>query len=713
MKDIEEYLTQFDQQAIILLAEVASILKPRASEFERTWLASYQELAGDHPGISEQRAAQLIARLLALFVQHITEANLAGYFEGVEHMGAEAASSGIPYGDLMMVIHQYEELTTPFLIERYTIKEQLRMVLSSLDRLYHAAIAIIASAYFRDTLGQLRASNQSLETMGRLSNSIVGTLEVSELTQKIVDAIPQGFPTRAGVKGGMLCMIDSETHDLLPSNITSGLWSPSGHLRGTSELPAAVHLTADSLVREAAITGESQYSERLSDFLGAHESSRAPFRFRQLLEANQGVAVPVCSRGSVVGVLLFVLSEEARGVQPADQQLMLAFADTVGAALGNAALFEEAVRQRVRAEAVTNVSPDGILVCNADKVVVSVNPAMEALTGYSAGELLGRVCRYALGAKDTSGTYLCDGICPFISRPTGELSPADATLTRKDGRQIWVEARFGTMREQDGAITGVVHSFRDITERKNTERLRDELLSIATHELRTPITSVKGYAQLLLRRLGNTPEVANERRPLEIIDRQLDRMIGLINELLEMSRLQTGRLQLDLHLVDLQELATDVIDRLQVTTNCHTFHVAGTGSKFVLADRFRIDQVLTNMVSNAIRYSPEGGDIDLRVEYLGDEVAVSVTDHGMGIPEEEQGRIFDQFYQVRSGQRAGGSGMGLGLYISEQIVRLHGGKIGVKSQPGQGSTFYFAIPIGQATSTIAPSESAVSRESAG
>lgn len=532
MKDIEKYLAQFDPQTCALLAEVASKLKPHSSEFESGWVAAYRELAGDHAGLSEQKASDLITSFLNLFVQHVADADLSGYFQAIEQAGREAASEGVPYGDLMMVIHQYEELTTPFLMEHYTDREQLRIVLSSLDRLYHAGIAIIASAYFQDTLGQLRESN------------------------------------------------------------------------------------------------------------------------------------------------------------------------------------EEVLRQKSRAEAVTNVSPDGILVCDAGQMVVSVNPAMEALSGYPAEQLLGRLCRYALGARDKEGTYLCDSICPFISRPAGDLAPADATLTRQDGEKIWVEARFGIMREPNGKITGVVHSFRDITERKNIERLRDELLSVATHELRTPITSVKGHAQLMLRRLRNKPEAESERRSLEIIDEQLDRMIGLINELLEMSRLQTGHLHLDLEPVDLQALATDVVERLQVTTDQHTLRQAGTGSRPVLADRFRIDQVLTNMVSNAIKYSPQGGDIDLLVEDLGIEVLVSVRDQGVGIPEEEQEHVFDQFYQVRSKQYGSTSGMGLGLYISEQIIKLHGGQIGVKSQPGCGSTFYFTIPTGLAASPATPSESGASRRSA-
>lgn len=353
---------------------------------------------------------------------------------------------------------------------------------------------------------------------------------------------------------------------------------------------------------------------------------------------------------------------------------------------------DAAEAQRAWAETVTNVSPDGILVSDGNRNIVSVNPALEELIGYSKDELLGQFCRYVLGGRDSSGSPLCDCICPLVREPEGEIPPLEATILTKDGRKVWVEARYGVMRNQDGAISGVVHSFRDITERKETERLRSELLSVASHELRTPITSVKGYTQLLLRRLPGTREAESQRRALEVMDGQLDRMAGIVEELVEMSRAQTGRLHLEVEPVDMVQIASDAVERMQVTTGSHRLRITRADSRPVFADRFRIDQVLTNLLSNAIRYSPEGGEIEVSVESLENEVLVSVRDQGIGIPPEEQGRVFDQFYQVRSGVAAGTLGMGLGLYISQEIVKRHGGRIGVESAGGEGSRFYFTIP---------------------
>ena len=225
--------------------------------------------------------------------------------------------------------------------------------------------------------------------------------------------------------------------------------------------------------------------------------------------------------------------------------------------------------------------------------------------------------------------------------------------------------------------------------------VRDEFLSVAAHELKTPVTSVRGYAQLLLRQCaqGDVLEPARVCQALQVIDRQSDRLTRLVSHLLDVSRLETGKLALEQKVTDVARLVEEVAGDARARTAAHALRVTVPGPVQAVVDPLRLEQVLTNLVDNAIKYSPNGGPIELELSAPAhDTLQLAVRDHGVGIPPESLPRIFDRFYQVDPVLQHS-SGMGLGLYISQQIVELHGGRIEVEAPPDGGTRVIVRLPV--------------------
>ncbi|HKY51467.1 MAG TPA: PAS domain-containing sensor histidine kinase, partial [Candidatus Limnocylindria bacterium] len=237
--------------------------------------------------------------------------------------------------------------------------------------------------------------------------------------------------------------------------------------------------------------------------------------------------------------------------------------------------------------------------------------------------------------------------------------------------------------------TEQVHAQRKIEE---ALRLRDQFLAIAAHELRTPITSMLGRAQFALRVLERQAD--SDRGPLarslRTIVRQSTTMAQLISQLLDLSRLQSGKLIIEPAPTDLVPIVDDIVDNARLLSTSHEITFINPPSLEAEVDPLRVEQVVTNLVQNAIKYSPDGGAIEVVLRSVGRSLELSVRDHGLGIPPERRGQIFEQFYQAHSGQQGG---LGLGLYISRQIVQLHGGEIRAEFPDDGGTRFVVTIPL--------------------
>jgi signal transduction histidine kinase len=237
---------------------------------------------------------------------------------------------------------------------------------------------------------------------------------------------------------------------------------------------------------------------------------------------------------------------------------------------------------------------------------------------------------------------------------------------------------------------------------KELDRMKSQFLSIASHELKTPITAMSGFLQVALRRVRRLGETAGDSpvteglrgitEQLEVVYRQTGKLARLIDELLDVSRIQTGRVEFHYGDVDMGELADEVATRMQFTTTAHQISVRRDSQNVVTADRDHLEQVLNNLVTNAIKYSPSGGSITIDVRPDEEGVRLSVTDEGIGIPGKELDAIFGLFYRSPDRAARDAAGMGLGLYISREIVTRHGGRIWAESAGEKGSTLNVVIP---------------------
>ncbi len=238
----------------------------------------------------------------------------------------------------------------------------------------------------------------------------------------------------------------------------------------------------------------------------------------------------------------------------------------------------------------------------------------------------------------------------------------------------------------------ILLAIEDITERKAIEQRKDDFLSIASHELKTPLTTVMGYVQMMKRTM---PENASEkfRNVIEKTDTHVGRLNQLLSELLDMSKIQTGNIELHKEPFDFDKMVRDTIEGLQAATPSVKINVLGKTGVLLNGDESHIVQVLTNLISNAIKYSPESQNVEIYLSLISNFVKVSVKDYGMGISEDEITKVFGRFYRVSATQKSF-PGLGIGLYICEQIVTNHGGTLWVESKINEGSLFSFTLPIG-------------------
>jgi signal transduction histidine kinase len=223
---------------------------------------------------------------------------------------------------------------------------------------------------------------------------------------------------------------------------------------------------------------------------------------------------------------------------------------------------------------------------------------------------------------------------------------------------------------------------------------RDEFLSVAAHELKTPITSVRGFVELATRQFSKAggPDLQRLERAIRAIDRESLKLSYLVSRLFDIARIEAGQLALERATTDVSNLVREAATSAQLTTTQHSIRVDAPETAPALVDSLRLEQVLTNLLSNAIKYSPHGGPIDVEVSTpRANLLRIVVRDHGVGIPIERRTRLFERFYQTRAGDRI--AGLGLGLYISRQIVEAHGGHIEVESPPDVGTRVIVDLPV--------------------
>ena len=288
--------------------------------------------------------------------------------------------------------------------------------------------------------------------------------------------------------------------------------------------------------------------------------------------------------------------------------------------------------------------------------------------------------------KDDLDRYLHIYNTSFTERKSFQI---EYRLRRKDGQYHWILETGAPRFTSDRVFAGYAGFGMDIQVRKEDTQDKDDFIRMASHELKTPITSLKGYVQILEK---ISPKKMGTKSILQKMNNVVNRLTRLTADLLDLSKIDAGRLELNKEAFAIDPLIRDTIVAAQKTTRTHRLVASGRTNKKIFADKDRIGQVLTNLISNAIKYSPGSKWVNISSQANENEVIISVGDAGIGISKQDQGNVFDRFYRAESSDEQTYPGFGIGLFIAAAIIKQHLGRIWVKSIKGKGSTFYFALP---------------------
>jgi PAS domain S-box-containing protein len=393
------------------------------------------------------------------------------------------------------------------------------------------------------------------------------------------------------------------------------------------------------------------------------------------------MCVPLTARDRTLGAITFAAADSQRRYGPDDLALVEELARRAAGAVDNALLYREA-EERAQAARVLATVGDGVFLVDRYGVVRLWNEAAEAITGLDRTKMVGNAAAEVIPGWD----HLA-GAVPVSGTPgpaAAETLPFEA-----EGGERWLSI------SGVGFDEGTVYAFRDVTEERLLEQMRQDLVATVSHEVRTPLAAVYGSA-LTLSREDLELEPTLQAKLLEVIVEESSRLADIVNDLLLASQLDAGQLAVHIGSCDARLLAESVVEaaRTHLPENVTVALVNGSGElPPVAADEGQLRQVLVNLVDNAIRYSPDGGDVRVTLERASGYIRFAISDEGLGIPASEQKRIFEKFYRVDPHMKHGVGGTGLGLYISRELVRRVEGRIWVAPNAGRGSVFYVEIPV--------------------
>ena len=527
-----------------------------------------------------------------------------------------------------------------------------------------------------------------------ITNELTTSLDLERVLNRALALINQAM----GVKQGSILLLDPETGYLV---YRAALGRP------------------EALPREGKRTS-FRYGEGLAGWVlqhnepaiitGLDQDERWIVDPTKKGQSQSVLAVPLSTGDDVVGVMLlfhpepnYFTEDHLKLAQAAANQITVMVKNTElyrlirnqAERLGNMLRTQRADASRRLAilESIT----DGVVVTDIEGKIVSVNQSAQKLLGVPGQEAVGQDVRSIYRNFPADAT---DRVVEAVSR----LTAADATTPLPSQAEVLLEqskqaisARFAPILDEECECQGVVTVLRDITREREVAQAKSDFVSIVAHELRTPMTSIKGYADLMLSGAAG-PVSDTQMQFLVVIRSNVERLAALVNDLLDISRIEAGRVKFDIRPLHLDEAAHEVIASLQGEITSRNLELEldiPSHLPLVQGDRNRIVQVLTNLISNAYKYTPPGGHITLALHQTNGELQVDVSDTGIGIAPNDLDRVFERFYRADHEVVRGQAGTGLGLAIAKSIVEMHSGRIWVRSQLGKGSTFSFSLPIAE------------------
>lgn len=410
-------------------------------------------------------------------------------------------------------------------------------------------------------------------------------------------------------------------------------------------------------------------------------------------------------KGLAPQIALIGGSDEANGViavyreEPlgsSERSILDTLGSQISVLLQNHRLFFQTFEQAQLAEIVAHTS-DGVFVVAHDGQILSWNPAMERISGFTPEEVVGKRFEQVLEPGVLPDTEPASS----AERP-GPGEGRDSLLVTKAKGRRWIRHTGTPIRDRDGAPRGWVVVAHDVTAEVQTEQMKNDFVAMVSHELRTPLTPLKGFLTSLLQGTAeDSPEARLEY--YRIMLRQADKLERLITDLLDVSQIDSGAMVVDTSPVELTRLVKEQVADFEADQPTRSIGLTEPdGPILVMADPFRTQQVIVNLLSNALKYSPRDASVEVTVLAVGGEGVVAVRDRGPGIPLDDQSRVFDRFYRAENGSDRRTGGTGLGLFIARQLVEAMSGRVWLVSRPGQGSTFSFSLPRADLVSLVGP-----------
>lgn len=542
---------------------------------------------------------------------------------------------------------------------------------------------------------QMQAHQRRLEAFGAIGTAVSTAADVDELMSNVLDVI-LGV---VAAPGGTLLLLDPGRAVL---DIGAQRALPPAYLAAFAEQPVA----------GAACEEAVRYGQPVRRPLIAEAGEEL------LIEAGFAACahVPLLAGGTVVGIVSIYGDQLLP--DRLDVQALMMMSSLIGFAIANVRLYNESQTERRKLAALINSIAEGVVLCDQHgRLVLANQSAMELLSieRLPFQQTISEMADF-YAIRDVDDLPLPVERLPLARALSGEVFHDYRVLSRgASGEDTVLSFSGAPVYDDEGAVEGAVVIFRDVTTSQKLERAKDDFLAVAAHELRSPLAAVRGYADLLLRRSAKREEDPAELRGLTILGQQVTHMLRLVDNLLDVSRLDADQLSLAPQQVNLVALAQQVIEQQRPAAGERDLVLDCAESELVVScDALRIRQVLTNLVGNAIRYSPNGTTVAVRIRAdRSDRVAqrhpafaaalrnvhwpepaplalVQVQDQGGGIPEDQTPRLFRRYSR---GAKRAGEGLGLGLYLSKEFITRHGGEIWVESCEGQGSTFLFTLPL--------------------
>jgi len=533
-------------------------------------------------------------------------------------------------------------------------------------------------------IAALEKANKELEQRVRSTSETGETAPITELEETLRRLVAKIAAILQAEKC-VFMLFDKERGELVSTKPAFGFTDEEikrFRVRATQGISGQVFREGKPVIMYDAISDERTVKENVA-LLNVHNGACVPLIAERRDEENRVI------EQTTIGVLHVFNKRYGNIFIEEDIHLLQRLAKNATAVIQNAQLFREVLEEKEELEHIIESVYAGLMMVNKEGRLMQINASARRMFGVQGTDVVGKPY-YEIIAHPKAKELVAHSL-----ENNEEVADEISLFMGPGGSEERIyQAQTAFVRGEDQQPIGVVSIFNDITEIRSVERMKTAFVSTVSHELRTPLTSIKGFVSTLLADTEGYYDQATQREFYQIIDTECDRLTRLISDLLNVSRIEAGRaLDLNPKPVQLPSLIEKVVTAQKSYTTKHTFKLdIEEDLPAVIADEDKVDQILTNLVSNAIKYSPRGGEVTVAGRKDSNGVAISVRDQGIGIPKDHLLKIFDRFHRVDNRDAREVGGTGIGLYLVKHLVEAHGGRIWVDSEVEKGSTFTFTLP---------------------